>query len=48
MLIVVILLFLVTEIPAAFIFATHVGTVGLRISAILKYYGLINKLLIVR
>uniref|UniRef100_A0A915C7K8 G-protein coupled receptors family 1 profile domain-containing protein n=1 Tax=Parascaris univalens TaxID=6257 RepID=A0A915C7K8_PARUN len=46
MLIVVILLFLVTEIPAAFIFATHVGTVGLRINAILKYYGLINKLLI--
>ncbi|VDK17485.1 unnamed protein product [Anisakis simplex] len=48
MLIVVILLFLVTEIPAALIFATHVGAVGLHIEAILKYYGLINKLLIVR
>ncbi|VDM38009.1 unnamed protein product [Toxocara canis] len=48
MLIVVILLFLFTEIPAAFIFATHVGAVGFRINAVLKYYGLINKLLIVR
>ncbi|VDN43478.1 unnamed protein product [Gongylonema pulchrum] len=48
MLIVVILLFLFTEIPAAMIFATHVGAVGFRINAILQYYDVINKLLIIR
>uniref|UniRef100_A0A915EBM6 G-protein coupled receptors family 1 profile domain-containing protein n=1 Tax=Ditylenchus dipsaci TaxID=166011 RepID=A0A915EBM6_9BILA len=48
MLIVVILLFLVTEIPAAMIFSIHVSAVALRISFIQRHYEVLNKLLIVR
>uniref|UniRef100_A0AC34Q5Z6 G-protein coupled receptors family 1 profile domain-containing protein n=1 Tax=Panagrolaimus sp. JU765 TaxID=591449 RepID=A0AC34Q5Z6_9BILA len=48
MLIVVILLFLVTEIPAAMIFSLHVSTVALQITYIQKHYHLLNKLLIIR
>uniref|UniRef100_A0A7E4ULE0 G_PROTEIN_RECEP_F1_2 domain-containing protein n=1 Tax=Panagrellus redivivus TaxID=6233 RepID=A0A7E4ULE0_PANRE len=48
MLIVVILLFLVTEIPAAMIFSLHVSTVAFKITFIQKQYTLLNKLLIVR
>lgn len=48
MLIAVILLFLVTEIPAALIFSLHVSTVSLRITFIQKHYTILNKLLIVR
>lgn len=48
MLIVVILLFLVTEIPAAMIFSLHVSTVALQITYIQRHYHLLNKLLIIR
>ncbi|KAI1706873.1 7 transmembrane receptor (rhodopsin family) domain-containing protein [Ditylenchus destructor] len=48
MLIVVILLFLVTEIPAAMIFSIHVSAVAFRISFIQRHYEILNKLLIVR
>lgn len=48
MLIVVILLFLMTEIPAALIFSLHVSTVALQITFIQRHYAMLNKLLIVR
>uniref|UniRef100_A0A1I7Z511 G_PROTEIN_RECEP_F1_2 domain-containing protein n=1 Tax=Steinernema glaseri TaxID=37863 RepID=A0A1I7Z511_9BILA len=48
MLIVVILLFLVTEIPAALIFSVHVGAVAFQIHSILRYYHVMNVLLIIR
>ncbi|TMS37003.1 hypothetical protein L596_004035 [Steinernema carpocapsae] len=48
MLIVVILLFLVTEIPAALIFSVHVGTVAFQVRSILRYYHVLNILLIIR
>ncbi|KAK0397448.1 hypothetical protein QR680_002132 [Steinernema hermaphroditum] len=48
MLIVVILLFLVTEIPAALIFSLHVGSVAFQVSSILRYYHVMNVLLIIR
>lgn len=48
MLLVVIILFLITEIPAAMIFSLHVSTVALQITYIQQQYNLLNKLLIVR
>uniref|UniRef100_A0A914YX04 G-protein coupled receptors family 1 profile domain-containing protein n=1 Tax=Panagrolaimus superbus TaxID=310955 RepID=A0A914YX04_9BILA len=48
MLLVVIILFLITEIPAAMIFSLHVSTVALQITFIQQQYNLLNKLLIVR
>jgi hypothetical protein len=48
MLLAVILLFLLTEIPAALIFSVHVGTVALKFTFIINHYALLNKLLIVR
>uniref|UniRef100_A0A914HDX5 G-protein coupled receptors family 1 profile domain-containing protein n=1 Tax=Globodera rostochiensis TaxID=31243 RepID=A0A914HDX5_GLORO len=49
MLLAVILLFLVTEIPAALIFGMHVGTVALKFTFLQqRHYAIINKLLIVR
>lgn len=48
MLIAIIILFLITEIPAAFIFSAHVGAVALQINFIQKNYVVMNKLLIVR
>lgn len=48
MLIAVIILFLITEIPAALIFSLHVSAIALRISVIQNHYALMNKLLIVR
>uniref|UniRef100_A0A914D7J8 G-protein coupled receptors family 1 profile domain-containing protein n=1 Tax=Acrobeloides nanus TaxID=290746 RepID=A0A914D7J8_9BILA len=48
MLIVVIILFLITEIPAAAIFSLHVSTIALRITFIQQHYALLNKLLILR
>ena len=44
----VILLFMVTEIPAALIFSVHVGTVALKFTFIINHYAVLNKLLIVR
>lgn len=49
MLLAVILLFLMTEIPAALIFSMHVGTVALKFTFIQQHhYAVLNKLLIVR
>lgn len=48
MLIAVIVLFLLTEIPAAVIFSIHVSAVALQIGFIQKNYLLMNKLLILR
>ncbi|KAL3075006.1 hypothetical protein niasHS_014451 [Heterodera schachtii] len=49
MLLTVILLFLVTEIPAALIFGMHVGAVALNFTFLQpRHYAIINKLLIVR
>lgn len=48
MLLVVILLFLFTEIPAALIFSVHVGAIALKITIIHDYYSLLNVLLIIR
>lgn len=43
-----IILFLITEIPAAAIFSIHVSTVALRITFFQRHYTVLNKLLIVR
>lgn len=48
MLIAIIAIFLLIEIPAALIFGVHVWAVTLRVEWILKYYHVINRLLIVR
>lgn len=48
MLIAIIAIFLLTEIPAAIIFSIHVWVVSLRMSWIMQYYHVINRLLIVR
>jgi hypothetical protein len=48
MLIVIILLFLLTEIPAALIFSLHVSTVAFRITFFEGHYAIFNRLLIVR
>ncbi|KAI6188569.1 FMRFamide receptor [Aphelenchoides besseyi] len=48
MLIAVIILFLITEIPAALIFSVHVSAVALQIRFIQQHYALLNKLSIVR
>ncbi|CAD5221242.1 unnamed protein product [Bursaphelenchus xylophilus] len=48
MLIAVIILFLVTEIPAALIFSVHVSAVAFQINFIQRHYNILNKLLIIR
>ncbi|KAI6235053.1 FMRFamide receptor [Aphelenchoides besseyi] len=48
MLLAVIVLFLITEIPAALIFSVHVSAVALQIRFIQQHYALLNKLSIVR
>jgi len=48
MLLAIILLFLLTEIPAALIFSVHVGSVVFKLTFILTHYATLNKLLIIR
>lgn len=48
MLLAIILLFLLTEIPAALIFSVHVGSVVFKLTFIINHYATLNKLLIIR